>query len=160
MLNVIMLKLLYWMSLCWSYYTEYHCAECHYAECHCAECHYAECHYAECHYAESHYAECHYADCHYAECYYAECHGPCFKEIRGRFVECFTLPNFMLNKIIVAKSEFVKLFLWFLKVILLNFAIFYTRKHIFFWVDKICSCVGTIPGKGGWDAGVWRSISI
>ncbi len=95
--------------------------------------------HADCHlwsvtkdlFAECHYVECCYAECHYAECHYAECRGPSFKGKRGRFVECFTLPNFMMNKISVAKSELVKLFLWFLKSNFAEFCYFLILANTF-----------------------------
>jgi hypothetical protein len=57
--------------------------------------------------------------------------------VGGRFVEFLTLLNFVFDKITVAKSQFVKLFLWFFFQIV---QIFYTCICIF-WRWVCCTAV-------------------
>ncbi len=81
----------------------------------------------------------------------------------------FVLPekasNFAFDKFTVAKSEFVKLFLWFFSVkkwFHLILIIFYTCKCIF-GVGCAAQLCGRVLWVGGWDTGpgrkIWQKVS-
>jgi hypothetical protein len=72
------------------------------------------------------------------------------------------MSNFIFDKLTVAKSECVKLFLWFLFFIKknsLNFAIF-LHLQTYFWGGYAAQLWLHVLWEGGWDTGVGRSSYV
>jgi hypothetical protein len=68
------------------------------------------------------------------------------------FLKILILPNFDLEKLTVAKSGCVKLFLWifvFVKKSFHKILIFFILAEVFLWAGNPRSCAGAFFGKEG-----------